>query len=210
MKKKKWPIYIWFLDDDLVKSASFLTEKTLIRSIDGCIGAIVSTYLYFIGIRSKKFYDYYFSKENISSTMSRFFASWPSDRPPKFNAYSRKESKWCRMCLENFEYVEQYLQILLDEYIYRHRNAHHLSNFVGWAAEVKHKTGIPSANISNAVLPWKVIDPKFRSINIIDGYRLQFMKSFESDDPFLEYKNVPRDIPKFVVDYFGLEKTFER
>ncbi len=62
MKHKKWPIYIWFLDDDLVKSANYLTDKALIRSIDGCIGALLSTYFYFIGIRSKKFYDYFLVK----------------------------------------------------------------------------------------------------------------------------------------------------
>ena len=110
-KVKKWPVYIWFLDEDLSKSASYLTDKALNRSIDGCIGALVSTYFYFIGIRSKKFYDYYFSKENASSTMSRFFADWPMKNFPKFNAYSRKESKWCRMCLEHLRCVIDYLDI---------------------------------------------------------------------------------------------------
>ena len=44
MKYKNFVVHIWFLDADLQKSASFLTNKTLLKSIDGCIGVLISTY----------------------------------------------------------------------------------------------------------------------------------------------------------------------
>ena len=41
---------------------------------------------------------------------------------------------------------------------------------------------IPKAGLENVVLPWKVINPKFRRVDVIDAYRLQFMNTFEDND----------------------------
>ena len=207
---KKWPIYIWFLDKDLVKSAEYLTDKALLRSIDGCVGAIMSTIFYFIGIRSKKFYDYFFSKEQIDETMDRFFKNWPMKKKPSFNAYGRKESKWCRSCHENYDYCINYLKTLIDESAYRNILNNDHQAFLDWLDFDSLKIDFPYAKIEDVVLPWKCIDPKFRRINIIDGYRLQFIDSFEDGDMFKAYENCKRDIPIFVLEYENANMVFER
>lgn len=200
-KHKKWPIYIWFLDDDLNMSASYLTDRALLQSIDGCIGALISSYFYLIGIRSKKFYDYFFSKENVDETMSKHFYCWPSKKKkPSFAAYSRKESKWCRSCLENFNYVLRYLEILVDEFSYRHSKADERLSIFYWIKENLSSVDIPSIGLEKIILPWKCIDPKFRQQNVIDGYRMQYVSSFKNPNPFDEYGACVRDIPQFVLE----------
>ena len=200
MKHKKFPIHIWFLDADLQKSASFLTKKTLIKSIDGCIGSIISTYFYFIGIRSKKFYDYYFSKERENETLERFFPNWPLDKKPSFSAYGYKESKWCRQCHENYDYIISYLANLFLEYEYRNYHQHLNAKILDWLSFDMPQFDFPYVGIDNVVLPWKALDVKYRLPNILNGYRKKFIDSFEEDDPFKEYSGVPRDIPDFVLD----------
>jgi hypothetical protein len=147
MKHKKWPIYIWFLDKDLQKSAESMTDKALLRSIDGCIGALLSTYFYMIGIRSKKFYDYFFAKDHMQETMDRFFPNWPSNRKPSYAAYSRKESKWCRMCLENYNYVKDYLVVLLEEAAYRDGQEHGLASIQRWIEYDMPHIDLPAAGL---------------------------------------------------------------
>lgn len=202
MKLKNFVVHIWFLDADLQKSASFLTNKTLLKSIDGCIGVLISTYLYFIGIRSKKFYDYYFAKERIDETINRFFPNWPLSKKPAFSSYSYKESKWCRQCHENYDYVLSYLRELLLEYEYRNGHQHLNTRIIDWFDLDMPKFDFPYANV-DVILPWKSLDLKYRRQNIIDGYRLKFMSTFE-EDVFKEYDKCPRDIPDFVIKYFNL------
>lgn len=148
MKHKKWPIYIWFLDKDMQKSAEFMTDKALLRSIDGCIGALLSAYFYAIGIRSKKFYDYFFAKERMKDTLDRFFPNWPSSKKPSYAAYNRKESKWCRQCLENYNYAKQYLAILLEEIEYRDGRQPENDNILQWIDYDMPKIDIPRAKIN--------------------------------------------------------------
>lgn len=209
MKNRKWPIYIWFLDDDLQKSSEFLTDKALLRSIDGCIGALVSTYFYMIGIRTKKFYDYFFAKDRIQETMDRFFPNWPLSKKPTFAAFNRRESKWCKMCFENWSYVKKYLELLFEEAAYRNGSEHDDASFMQWIDFDMPNIDLQKAGLSNVVLPWKVIEPRFRKINVIEGYRLQFMSIFEDSDPFKAYGSCKRDIPEFVLDYFNVNQSFE-
>lgn len=209
MKFKKWPIHIWFLDDDLQKSAEFLTDAALKTSISGCFGAMMSAYMHFIGIRSKRFYSYYFGKEHIAETMANLFGAWPSKRRPMLSAYSWKESKWCRSCHENFDYVCQYISILLDEFYYRTKSIHDISSSAEWVKTAIGNVMFPYAGIENVSLPWKAIEPRFRRVNVIDGYRLQFMSKFEDNDPFKAYSKCIRDIPDFVLDHFNSRNAFE-
>ena len=209
MKHKKWPIYIWFLDDDLVESAKALPEKELVKSIDGCIGALMSTVFYFIGIRSKKTYDYLFAKEREVETMAAKFKNWPLSKRPSFASYNRRESKWCRSCYENFCYCLEYLNVLQDEYAFRHGSTHPSYAFNGWLAFDAPKFEFPSAGISQVVLPWKVLEPKFRRVDIISGYRLKFLDSIEDGDPFKAYGNCARDIPEFVLKHFNASQLLE-
>lgn len=178
------------------------------KSIDGCVGAIISTYFYFIGIRSKKFYDYYFAKERISETMLNFFPNWPLEKKPSFSAYGYKESKWCRQCHENYDYAVSYLSALLLEYEYRNGRQHLSSKLLDWLSFDMPKIDFPYANISNITLPWKSLDIKYRIPNIVDGYRKKFIDSLEDDDPFKAYGGVPRDIPDFVIDAYNKSTAF--
>ena len=209
-KKKKYVAHIWFLDDDLVMSSQMLTDKCLSKTIDGCIGCIVSTYMYLVGIRSKKFYSYFFSNGNTQQTLTDKFFGWPLKKNPSFSAYQWKESKWCRMCHDNYDYIVKYLAILFDEYSYRHLSMHQAYNILQWAQENEIISSFPYANIE-VILPWKSIDPQFRSTNIIDGYRKQYCATQIPDgDVFSAYGNSKRDIPDFVIDTFNLKNVFEK
>lgn len=204
-RPKTYPIQIWFLDADLQKSAEYMTNKALVASADGCFHALVSARLYFIGIRTKTFYKHYFSKDMWPETKDRFFPLWPLKNKPTFMSYTSKASKWCRMCLEHYEYVKKYLDALLSEYEFRFGKQHGLTKFLEWEEVDAPKLSIPNGNIKKICLPWKCLDPRWRRKDIIEGYRLQFMSSFEDDDAFKAYNGSRRDMPDFVVKHFKLD-----
>lgn len=203
---KLYPIQIWFLDDDLQKSAEYQTNKTLMKSIDGCYQALVAARLYFIGIRSKTFFKHYFSKVCLKETMDRFFPLWPLKRLPSFQNYSSKTSKWTRMCLEHYEYVRMYLRDLLDEYQFRFKKEHGLAKFLEWMSTDAPPLEIPEAHLTKISIPWKCLNPKWRRKILVDGYRQQFVHSFEDDDAFKAYQGSCRDIPDFVDKHFMLSQ----
>ncbi len=86
--------------------------------------ALICTRFYFIGLRNKKFYKYYFDKERKEETMERFFPLWPLKQSPKFMQYTSKESKWTRKCKEHYDYIKQYLDILLEAQEKKELKAH--------------------------------------------------------------------------------------
>lgn len=92
---------------------------------------------------------------------------------PSFRSYNTKLSKWCRMCNEHYSYVVNFLSCLLVEYEFRFKKMHGLSKFLEW--EFANPINIPSANLKTIVFPWKLLNPRFRRKDIVDGYRLQFM-----------------------------------
>ena len=204
--QKTYPIQIWFLDDDLQKSAEYQTNKTLMKSIDGCFQALVAARLYFIGIRTKTFFKHYFSKEKAKETMEQFFPLWPLKRRPSFQNYTSKTSKWTRMCLEHYEYVKRYLGILLDEYQYRFQKEHGLGKFLEWLDLDAPKLAIPEAHLAKISIPWKCLNPRWRRKVLVDGYRQQLVHSFEDDDAFKAYQGSCRDIPDFVDKHFKLSQ----
>ena len=198
MKVKRYPIQIWFLSDDLTESAKWLTDKLLNKSLTGCMTALVAARFYYIGIRSAKFYSYYFDKVRTDDTMEQFFPLWPLRQKPPFNQYQSKASKWCRQCLEHYEYVKTYMDILLQEYEYRNKKIHGLEKFLEWVEVDAPKLNIPKANISKIVIPWKVLNPKYRRKDIASGYRLQYKALLENDGiKISDFKN--RDIPDFLM-----------
>ena len=205
MKFKNYSIQIWFLDNDMHQSARFLTNKTLLSTIDGCLHALTCARLYYIGIRTKAFYKHFFSKDNINETKDRFFPLWPLKKNPSMMTYSSHASKWCRKCKEHYDYVKRYLDVLLLEYEFRFSKQHGLVKYAEWEEVDAPKLCIPAANINDIVFPWKCLDPKWRRKDIVDGYRLQFMNSFEDDDVYKAYANSRRDIPDFAVKYFKLD-----
>lgn len=203
MHNKSYPIQIWFLDDDLHLSAQYQTNKSLVKSISGCMQALITARFYFIGIRNIKLYKYVFDEMHVEDTMSHFFPLWPLKQKPSFSKYASKESKWTRKCKEHYDYVKRYLQILLDEYAYRFKKEHILVKFAEWLELDAPKLSIPEARLQKVTLPWKNIDKKFRRKNVVDGYRLQLMNTLEQD-PTAVFMKTRRDIPRFVVDYFML------
>lgn len=208
MKFRKYPVQIWFLDEDLIKSAQYQTNKSLLKSISGCMQALISARFYFIGIRNKKFYNYYFDEVHKEETMDRFFPLWPLKQRPKFMQYMSKESKWTRKCFEHYEYIRKYMSILLDEYLYRFSKEHGLAKFIEWLDFDAPKLQIPLAHLSKIILPWKVINIKYRKKDILDGYRLQFIHSLEKK-PTAEFLKTKRDIPVFILKYFNLDNNLK-
>lgn len=198
MKIRRYPIQIWFLSENLKQSAEWLSNKQLIKTITGCMHALNATRFYFIGIRTPKFYKYYFDKEHKQETLNRFFPHWPLKQKPLFNQYKSKTSKWTRMCNEHYEYIKNYLQILLDEYLYRYQKPHNLVKFLDWLNFDAPKLNIPLGHIKKIIIPWKNLNPKFRRKDIYSGYRLQYKKLLENDGIKIDdFKN--RDMPEFLI-----------
>ena len=152
----------------------------------------------YIGIRSAKFYKYYFDKVRRSETMEHFFPLWPLRQAPPFNQYSSKTSKWCRQCKEHYDYIKTYMDVLLQEYEYRNKKPHGLEKFLEWLECDAPQMNIPQGNIKKIVVPWKVLNPKYRRKDIQLGYRLQYKALLENDGiKITDFKN--RDIPEFLM-----------
>ena len=197
-------VQIWFLDADLQKSAEYLPNDALIKTISGCFQALVCTRFYFAGIRNKKAYKHFFDDDHKDETMEQFFPLWPLKQKPAFTHYTSRTSKWCRMCKEHYDYISKYLDILLLEYEYRYHKPHGLLKFVEWQMVDAPSLPIPVGNLKEINIPWKVLKLRYRRTDIIQGYRIQLMSSFEGDDPLKAYSGSNRDIPDFVVKHFNI------
>lgn len=201
--KKTYSIQIWFLHEDLATSAAFQTNKTLETSIRGCVQGILSAIFYSKGIRSQKFYNYYFHKDRLSQSIDEFFPSWPFKAKPSYSLYSTKTSKWVRACKEHLDLTKTYLDILLDEYELRFRKQHKLHEFLNWLAFSDFD--LKPANLKTIVFPWKVLNPKYRNKDICLGYRKALLGTLTRAYIFDEFKDSKRDIPDFIVDHFKLD-----
>lgn len=126
---------MWFLDNDLQKSAEYLTNAALAKTIDGCFSVLVTAVLHFSGIRSKNMHEYMFSRDRRDDTMCRLFPSWPFRKTPQLKYYTNRTARWTRACREHFDYVKKYFDVLLDEHEYRFGRRHKLANFSGWVDE---------------------------------------------------------------------------
>ena len=199
MKYKAYPIQIWFLDDDFAKSAQMLNNKHLNKTIDGCYKALVSAYFYAYGIRSKKFYKHYFSKELKQESLDRFFPCWPLKQLPSYAAYNTRTSKWCRKCKEHMDYVTAYMEALCSEYEYRTGKVHSLAKFLEWMLVDAPKIKVPIGNLKNIVLEWKVLAPKNRRKCILEGYRLQYKHVLQNDGIKVS-DFTKRDIPEWLLE----------
>ena len=196
--KKQYPIQIWFLAEEPMTSAQMLSNKLLVKNIKGCIQSLVCSYFYYIGIRSIKFYKYFFSKEKKQETMDKFFFSWPLSKQPSFQQYGTRISKWCRKCKEHFEYVKSCLQACCSEYEYRFNKQCKECNFVEWLENDAVQIKIPTANLKSVTLEWKSLDPKYRRKDIVEGYKLQY-KAKLLNYPLSPSDFTNRDIPEFLL-----------
>lgn len=64
------------------KSAEYLCDAALDKSMEGCVAALVDVKMYAAGIRNKRAYQYYFSSDNKADTMDRVFPDWPFRKQP--------------------------------------------------------------------------------------------------------------------------------
>ena len=151
-----------------------LDNKRLNSSIDGCIKALVDARLWCAGIKSAKFYKYYFGTDKILETMDKLFPCWPLHRPPGFLKFDSKESKWKKIKKNHYDYVLRYLNYLFTEYSYRFKREHESFKFIEWELVDAPKIQLKDAKLSKIVLPWKNINPKYRSKDIIESYRRQY------------------------------------
>lgn len=110
------------------------------------------------------------------------------------------------MCLEHYEYVRMYLRDLLDEYQFRFKKEHGLAKFLEWMSTDAPPLEIPEAHLTKISIPWKCLNPRWRRKILVDGYRQQFVHSFEDDDAFKAYQGSCRDIPDFVDKHFMLSQ----
>ena len=203
-KYRQSGVLVWFLDNDLQKSAEYLTNAAFAKTIDGCFSVLVTAVLHFSGIRNKKMYEYAFSRDRRDETMHRLFPSWPFRKTPQLKYYTNRTAKWARMCREHFDYVKKYFDVLLDEYEYRFGRRHKLANFSEWVDEYMPQK-VPYGNLKHVSLPWKSLKLKFRRKDVIEGYRLQYIDQFLWSDPIAAYGASDRDVPDFVVKYFHLD-----
>lgn len=204
MAKKSYPIQIWFLDDDLHKSAQYQTNSSLTKSISGCMQSLINVLFYFSGIRTHKIYKHLFAYEIRKESMEKYFPLWPLQQKPFFRQYLSRESKWCRKCLEHVEYTKTYMSLLLDEYEYRFNRQHKLTTFLDWYEHDAPQFSIPKANIDKVTIPWKNLDPRFRRKDLVRGYQLMFMSKF-TKHPIDEFARTKRDMPEFVVEHFKFD-----
>lgn len=202
MRTRQFPVQIWFLDEDLSKSAQMLDNKRLSSTINGCMQALINARFWCAGIRSAKFYKYYFGKDKIMETFDLLFPHWPCTRGrvPGFLKFDSKESKWTRMCKNHYNYVLRYLDCLFTEYAYRFKREHEEAAYIEWEMIYAPKIQLKEAKLSKIVLPWKNINPKYRSKDIIESYRRQYKSII--GHPITAYQDVPRDIPEWITkDY---------
>ena len=198
MKFKRYPVLVWFLDEDMQRSAAMLTNKHLVKTISGCLQCLLSARFYFIGFRSAKFYKHYFDKVRKAETMDKYFPLWPLKMKPSYQGYNSKEGKWCRKCLEHYTFISNYLDVLLDEYMFRYGKEHGLAKFAEWNKIDAPALNIPAGNLKKVVLPWKVLNPKYRKADILAGYRLQYKHMLEKDGGVKLQDYAKRDVPEFL------------
>lgn len=79
---KYYNVLVMFLDEDLDKSSKSFSDRFISPQINHINGILMSTLMYYVGIRSKRFYDYYFSKEKYSETIEKYFTNYPLKTKP--------------------------------------------------------------------------------------------------------------------------------
>lgn len=199
MRPKAYPIQIWFLDEDLTMSAQLLPDKQLSKTISGCMQALVTARMYVYGIRSNRFYKYYFDKARKAETMDKLFPLWPFSTKPSFQQFGSQASKWCRKCLEHYSYIRRYFSICLEEHEFRKGSPHATSTFVEWNDIDAPAISFPEAHLAKVHVPWKVLPPQFRSKDIESGYRKHLKHVLDRDGGVTIGAYTKRDIPEFLL-----------
>lgn len=199
-RKRFYHIQIWFLDSNLQTSAENLTNYFLDKTIQGCNQALAIAHMYFGGIRSAHSYKYYYDPSRVDETMSKLFPGWPSKVTPKRISHGSAESKWTRQCLEHYNYILAYYRILLEEYYFRFKRSNKYESLCTWFEEAGPPDALVKAKLAKISLPWKNLNPRNRTKDIICGYRTQYFYTLKLNI-FLEYKSSQRDIPLWLLEF---------
>ena len=131
--------------------------------------------------------------------MDKLFPCWPLKIQPKFQGYGTRQSKWTRKCKEHFDYVKLYMKALLDEYEYRTGKVHGMSKFIEWLEFDAPTIAIPEGKLKKITLEWKVLNPKYRRKDIIEGFRLQYKSILGNDDLKID-DFTKRDVPEWLME----------
>lgn len=191
-----------FLDEDLVKSAQALSNLHLEMMIRNTSQILFCGLFYFIGIRNKKFYDFYFGKERKSESIAKWFPTYPMRKFPSFKFYNSVESRWVRKCGDHMSYLIDYFDILLEEHCFRYNRDHELYELKYFFDTIIPTLGaargivIPFVNLKKIVIPWKNLDPRFRKKDLIEGYRKYYR--YIVWNPYVQCGDTKRDLPEWL------------
>ena len=191
---------VWFLYEDLGKSAQSLTNEFLNKSIKNALQLIVCTHYYYKGIHTKKIFDYLFAKDRREQSIDNYFPGFNCKYSFKFALYKNRVAKWARACKENYSLLAAYLICMLEEWSYRFpRKPHKFCDVACYFLDENNIVDkLPNANLKVVLPEWKSIPLKYRFKDIYLSYR-KFYKS-KIKDPFKEYEKVSRDIPDFLIN----------
>lgn len=196
---------IIFLDYDLQKSAQYLTNHSLEMCIKSCVQILMCSIYYMLGFRTKSLFKYYFSKDKWKETRDKYFHTYPLTTAPTFSYYNSPESRWCRKCINHYNYISNYLWMLLDEYGFRFNKEHKLSEMYDFlynlplVLQLKYGLKIPKLkDESKMQLPWKNLPIQCRKKDLIEGYRKYYRNIVF--DPIMAYVGTKRDVPDFLMD----------
>jgi hypothetical protein len=194
---------ILFLDEDLKKSARSLTNYFLEKNISSTAQVLMCALFYFTGLRNRTLFKHYVSRERWDDTKFKYFRNYPLKSLPVYTFYNSEESRWCRKCLDHYNYVCDYLDELLAEYEFRFGKPHkeaEMGNFLReepMSIAVGNGIIIPTLkNKSKFRLPWKNLPPKYRKKDIILGYRKYYSSIILS--PLDAFVGSKRDVPDFL------------
>lgn len=198
---------ILFLDNDPVKSASYLTNVHLEQGIKNSCQILLCSIYYMLGFRTKTIFKYYFCKERWEETRFKYFSNYPLKTIPKYSFYNSQESRWCRKCHDHYKYVVNYFESMLNEYAFRFNSDHPLYEMYDFLRILPMEMGVrygfkfPKLKNKNQFqLPWKNLPLKYRRKDIILGYREYYKSTILSPDAFIGTK---RDVPDFILDKFN-------
>ena len=193
-----------FLDENPEKSATYLTNFILKKSVERACQVLMCSIYYVLGFRTKTIFRHYFSKDRWHETKFTYLPKYPLDTIPKYTFYTSVEARWCRKCLQHYNYVSKYFSAMLDEWFYRFGKEHPLEEMreflMTFPMEHSVATGVLMPSLkdkSKMQFPWKNLPLKYRRKDIVSGYRAYYRHIVPSNTLF---DGTRRDVPEFMVE----------
>lgn len=205
-----------FLSQDPEENARLLTNFWLDKQIDHLANILFDVLYYCVGVRSKRAFKFYFSRDKREESLNKFFPTIPTSVIPPFLFYSSVEAKWARKCGEHYMLLSRHLEYACLEYVYRFDRSHPVEIMVPWFLGEPIQLGLqnisfPMVGLKTIVLPYRNLPPKYRRRDIVQGYREYFASLV--NDPMSEYLDAKREVPEFLLKakgYAAGEILFDR